>query len=157
MQAQIDLMIDGSDAGRVRSHPAGVAAFWDRRSTVRPGGPGWADAGWRSSAPSSFDKTEGTDETLEAANDALRRAQHAKRPEVRGVSRARRSATTLLKTGDATEGIARLENAVRLADRLGTPTGTLAVSSGARSGPVRDGRRRRCRTAFREAATVIRE
>jgi tetratricopeptide (TPR) repeat protein len=111
----------GSDAGRVRSHPAEWPRLWDEAingATWRP---------WLGGCRLAFVRTElarqteGIDETLAAATDALQRAQRAQRPKYEAAASEALGAT-LLKTGDATGGIARLEEAVRLADRLGTPT-----------------------------------
>ncbi len=73
------------------------------------------------------------------------------------MSRERGARHHALETGDATEGLADLEDAVRLADRLGTPTARWQYRAALGRGRYATGDDAGAETAFAEAAAVIRE
>ena len=156
MQAEIDLMVADLMQGEFGRTQREWPRLWDEAingATWRP---------WLGGCRLAFVRTElvrqteGTDETLEAATDALQRAQRAQRPKYEAAA-SEALGTTLLKTGDATGGIARLEDAVRLADRLGTPTARWQYRAALGRGRYATGDDTGAETAFREATAVIRE
>ena len=156
MQAEIDLMI----ADLMEGEFGRTQREWPRVWGEAINGATWRP--WLGGCRLAFVRTElvrqteGTDETIVAATDALDRAQRARRPKYEAAA-SEALGTTLVRMGDASGGIARLEDAVRLADQLGTPTARWQYRAALGRGRYSTGDDAGAETAFQEAAVVIRD
>ncbi len=156
MQAEIDLMI----ADLMEGEFGRTQREWPRVWGEAINGATWRP--WLGGCRLAFVRTElvrqteGTDETIVAATDALDRAQRARRPKYEAAA-SEALGTTLVLMGDASGGIARLEDAVRLADQLGTPTARWQYRAALGRGRYSTGDDAGAETAFQEAAAVIRD
>ena len=156
MQAEIDLMI----ADLMEGEFGRTQRDWPRVWGEAINGATWRP--WLGGCRLAFVRTElvrqteGTAETMAAATDALERAQRARRPKYEAAASEALGAT-LLQMGDASGGVTHLEDAVRLADQLGTPTARWQYRAALGRGRYATGDDAGAETAFQEAAAVIRE
>ena len=156
MQAEIDLMI----ADLMEGEFGRTQRDWPRVWGEAINGATWRP--WLGGCRLAFVRTElvrqteGTEETMAAATDALERAQRARRPKYEAAASEALGAT-LLQMGDASGGVTHLEDAVRLADQLGTPTARWQYRAALGRGRYATGDDAGAETAFQEAAEVIRE